>query len=223
MAKQKSAFLSSFGVSLNIFKAITDAVLAEGGSDDDLRSLLSDPEKCRRIALEIVGRKPALPVGGGPYRGTSVGESRDRITVPNLSAAELVTQAKNKLKLTYLDETGYAGYDFVTDEGGKTYEVLVWKPGRYVETKEVRKHFEELGAGGNTAAFVTWVTEHNPEGYYVSIPSDDSRLFRGPESGDLDAPRFCRGGSGRSLSLDVVHDGWDGHWSFVAFREVTGA
>ncbi|MEK7473733.1 MAG: hypothetical protein AAB668_03355 [Patescibacteria group bacterium] len=58
MAKQKSPFLSSFGTSFQVFKSIADAVLAEGGSDDDLRSLLSDPDKCRRVALEIVGRKP---------------------------------------------------------------------------------------------------------------------------------------------------------------------
>ncbi|MCR4256891.1 MAG: hypothetical protein NUW08_04260 [Candidatus Uhrbacteria bacterium] len=68
MAKQKSPFLSSFGVAFQVLKSITDAVLAEGGSDDDLRSLLSDPDKCRRVALEIVGRKPVVQ-DGSPYRG----------------------------------------------------------------------------------------------------------------------------------------------------------
>ncbi|MCE9586543.1 hypothetical protein K8R04_04490 [Candidatus Uhrbacteria bacterium] len=68
MARTKPPFLSAFGVSFEIFKAISDAVIEVGGNDDSLRSLLNDPDKCRRVALEIVDREPAVQTGS-PYRG----------------------------------------------------------------------------------------------------------------------------------------------------------
>ncbi len=68
MARKKSEFLSAYGVAFQVLKSITDAVLAEGGSDEDLRSLLSDSEKCRRVAMEIVGHKPREQKGTS-YRG----------------------------------------------------------------------------------------------------------------------------------------------------------
>src|SRR5688572_26176695 len=37
-------------------KAVLGAVLSEGGSEEDLRLLLDDPEKCNRVALEIIDR-----------------------------------------------------------------------------------------------------------------------------------------------------------------------
>lgn len=62
MVKKKSEFLSAFGVASHVLKTITDAVLAEGGTNEDLRSLLSDPEKCRRVAIKIINRKSVLPM-----------------------------------------------------------------------------------------------------------------------------------------------------------------
>jgi hypothetical protein len=159
--------------------------------------------------------------GGSPYRGgPSGGEKPDLITVPSLSAAEIVAEAKRKLKLTYLNEEDYASYDFVRDEAGETFEVLVWKPGRYVTTEEMRKHFAELKADGNPVAFIAWITKHDPRGYHASIPSDDSRLYCNPKSDELYAPGFYNDRHGRVLDVRCVDDEWDDDWSFVAFREV---
>ncbi len=54
MSREKSQFLSGFGTALQIFKAIADAVLEAGGSDDDLRRVLSDKGLATKIAKVIV-------------------------------------------------------------------------------------------------------------------------------------------------------------------------
>lgn len=153
---------------------------------------------------------------GSPYRGgVPSGDALERITVPNLSAAELVAQAQSKRNLTYLNPD-LAKWGFVTDEAGKTYEVMVWAPGRNVSTDDVRKHFPE-GFHGNTAAFIAWVTAKNPEGYHASIPEDDRLFLRGD---NLCAPHFNRGDRSRDLRLFCVDVDWSDGCRFVAFREV---
>lgn len=207
MAKTKRArseFLSAAGISFDIFRVITNAVLAEGGSDDDLRSLLSDEKKCKRVALEIMGR--------------------ERITVPNLSAAELIKLALERLNLPNQSSCSprlLAAWDFyknqkgeVVDVGGKTYEVMVWAPGRAVTTDEARKHFPK-GFMGNTAAFVAWVTAKNPEGSYTSIPEDEQLLL----------VHCCLQAMSYSYDDRLMLDGLvdiqaSGHFCYVAFRLV---
>lgn len=49
--RQKSEFLSAFGTAMEIFRAITNAVLERGGSDDDIRRVLTS----RKLADEIAG------------------------------------------------------------------------------------------------------------------------------------------------------------------------
>lgn len=54
---KKSEFLSSFGTAFQAFKAITDAVLAQGGSDDDLRRLISKPSLAQQVAAIIMDKE----------------------------------------------------------------------------------------------------------------------------------------------------------------------
>lgn len=70
MARQKSAFLSSFGVAFQIFKMVAEEVIEIGGSDDDLRSLQTDKVKRRKVAEAIVGDKPSksAQLRDGEYR-----------------------------------------------------------------------------------------------------------------------------------------------------------
>jgi hypothetical protein len=50
MAKKKSDFLSGLGTGFEILKAITNEVHDLGGTDADVRSILSDSDKRRRVA-----------------------------------------------------------------------------------------------------------------------------------------------------------------------------
>lgn len=150
-------------------------------------------------------------------------DTRDLITVPDLSAAELVAHAKKTLALhAPHPETDLETWDFIRDERGKTYEVQTGKLDRmFVLASKVREHFTD-GFVGNTAAFVAWVIKHNPEGHYASFPEDD-RLIRGV--GFLCVPGFIRREPNmHMLSLHGVGDRrWGSHWIFVAFREVKPA
>jgi hypothetical protein len=56
MARERSEFVSGAGTAFELIKAISDAVRSNGGSDDDLRRVLSDPTGylAKRIARILV-------------------------------------------------------------------------------------------------------------------------------------------------------------------------
>lgn len=142
------------------------------------------------------------------------------ITVPNLSAAEIVKLAKKEINLIYLAPE-LDTWDFIQDEQGKTYEVMKHDFGRKVSVKDVPAFFQERGFTGNTAAFIALMAREKPNGYHASIPE---RLWRDPESGKLHVPHFAQFG-GPILGLRWTGHDWSGDdgcpgWAFVAFREV---
>lgn len=166
-------------------------------------------------------------------RGGMSGQST--VLVADLFAAERVVKVEEAFRakgipLTYLNEAyrtwDYTQYRFsegqeprfieVRDE---RYEVLTWKPGEYKTTQQIRDHFSELNADGNTAAFLTWIMETHLTGSYVSIPSEDALLWRDP-LGDLCAPFFYQIGGDRTLGLCLVGGRLDDAWVFVAFRKL---
>lgn len=138
------------------------------------------------------------------------------ITVPDLSAMDMLAVAKEKAVLTYLD-FDYQKYAFIKDEKGKKFEVATWAPGRGVSSDAVREYFRALGFEGNPAAFVAWITKVDRDGWYVSIP-EDARCFAIGDA--LFAPYFGRDGSRRGLRLLRLANGWYSDRVFVAFREI---
>ncbi len=138
------------------------------------------------------------------------------ISVPDLSVMELLDQLKRGQRLVL--DPRYVSWNFLRDEGGKTYKPVVWSPRRYVTTAELFTRFSELGAEGNIPAFIRWVAENDPKGYWVSVPRDSGRYFVGTH--DHFAPSFLRIGESRSLSLAGVRGRWYADESFVAFREI---
>jgi hypothetical protein len=57
MSRKKSEFLGGFGMANEILKAIIDAVLEQGGSDEDLRRIISAPDLAKEIAGLIVQKQ----------------------------------------------------------------------------------------------------------------------------------------------------------------------
>lgn len=153
------------------------------------------------------------------------------LTVPDLSPTELVAWAHEKVGFTHFNPKlkTWNFYQYRVPAGqpprylevrGKRCEVLMWKPGVKVTTQQVRSHFAALKADGNTAAFIAWIAEKNPVGFYTSIPSDDALLFR-DGYGFLYAPFFRCYDTFRWLSLRCVDGDLDGSRVFVAFREIS--
>lgn len=141
------------------------------------------------------------------------------IEVPDLSAAELIARAKCDFESMHLD-ANLASWDFIQDERGKKYEVMEWYPQSITFSSEVLSFFKSYGFDGNTAAFIAWIIERKPKGYYVSIPANEDRLFRGQSNARLDAPASTTDGGPR-LYLCSVRLEWSNWWSFVAFRQIT--
>ncbi|MBI4139054.1 hypothetical protein HY479_02790 [Candidatus Uhrbacteria bacterium] len=147
----------------------------------------------------------------------------ETVTVPDLPAAELIALAKAEFKkagipFTHFDED-LAAWDFLEGERGKTFEVLVHNFGRVWETEEGRSYQKGNRFDGNVAAFIAWVTRKKPNGWFISIPNDDSRLWRNPgRDGYLCAPDFGRDDANREFRLLNVRSGGSG--SLVAFRAV---
>lgn len=183
--------------------------LAQAGANTEHADWIRGPGNAERLIKFIEER-----------RSLALSEQKLLVTVPDLTPANLVAQVHDTLTLTDFNES-YASWDFIRDERGKTYEVLVWKPGRVVTSDEVRKHFAALGADGNTAAFLVWIVKNDPKGWFVSIPSQDARLFQ--QAADFAAPGYYRGAGDRMLGFKFVDTEFHEDYCFIAFREVKPA
>jgi hypothetical protein len=202
--KNKSEFLSSLGTCFEVWKAVVDAVLAAGGSDEHLRALKGDKAKLAAIGAIVVGK------------GETV-SNVETVTVPDLPAEAMLAAAEEAAGLTYVNP-GYRDWNVVRGGRGRTYEVLKWNPGRRVSSDEVREHFRFLGAKGDAAAFVAWVKEgRHSDGWYVSVPEDAGCFC---DAHDLYAPNFNRNGSCRGLRLSHLSGDWHDGSCFVGFREL---
>lgn len=210
MARTKSEFLSAWGLAGEIFKVIVDAVLAAGGNDTHLLSLRGDQKRLAAIAAIIVGS----------------GEQTDMtITIPaDATAEQLIADAKAAFEqagipFTYFNENAITLIERDLElVKSKTLEVLTHRFDRYWTTREGRDLQKGKGFDGNAAAFLVWVAQAKPKGWFVSIANTDDRLF--PGGGYLCAPCFVRVGSGREFDLGDVRDEWLDGGLLVAFRAI---
>jgi hypothetical protein len=75
------------------------------------------------------------------------------ITVRNFPAQVLLALARQEIGLTHV-EPEYDGWDFVRDEGDRTYEVMTAAPGSFLfSVCQVREHFADFGFHGNAQRF----------------------------------------------------------------------
>lgn len=132
------------------------------------------------------------------------------------------------------DEDKLRAWPFEIPEPGE-YETVFYTVSAFDDDKESRDYFKRLGADGNTALFIQWVTQCAPEGCFRSIPPRDEDLWSDDPARQrhnlyaIDAyfgpdfrepkPRGSEGGRRHALSLNKVVP-----WSFericVGFRKV---
>jgi hypothetical protein len=102
---------------------------------------------------------------------------------------------------------------------GQDLNVHVHNFGYWWRIENGRTLQASIGADGNAAAQIIWITKTMPKGYFVSIAKDDERLYR--HSGDdLSAPSFTRGDGSREFHLLDVRNGWRGFRSLVTFSPI---
>jgi len=56
----RSELLSSFGTAFQIYKELTDAVLAKGGTDEDIKKILTTPDLRTKLAETILGKQEKI-------------------------------------------------------------------------------------------------------------------------------------------------------------------
>jgi len=151
--------------------------------------------------------------------------SKNQITVPQLASLDLLKHAIQQARLTRRVDDSFKAWNFITDECGKTFEVLTHAfTHSRVSREDIRKHFREKGFSGNTAAFIAWLCgPKSPCGSYMCIPDED-RLPRKSKFGSWVAPSFFQDEKrkNRILGFEQIGDPdyFGGQTIFVAFREI---
>ena len=145
-------------------------------------------------------------------------DAREIVIVPDVTADLLLSSAQSEAGILRLD-SAFAEWDFLRDEGGKSFEVLTWTPTPDVSTEAAREYFARLGFGGNTAAFLEWLKSYRLYGWAITIP-EDARLYR-DRVNDLYVARLYRDEAYCRLCLARTRGTWSLDHTFVGFREVT--
>ena len=170
--------------------------------------------------MERRGFRPTTRADFGGSPSPLAQEIRGIVTVPDLSAAKLFALVRKRAGLTN-HAPALASWDFMRDERGKRFEVMVWGRlgGCCTSTGMVREYSNEVGFHGNVAAFIAWCMEPPPIGGYVSIPDEDTLLFRDKHR-HFFAPCLDRDSTDRGIGLVGTRGTLEGNQNFVAFREV---
>ena len=132
MARPKSGFLSGFGTALEIFKGLTDAVLARGGSDDDLRRVIADLELRNQLADLIVGSRAESFITHPTYRLTI---NYDQTLAEMVSAGGYDT----------VNSDITADHFPVKGEGKREVEVTLFHFNRVMTSKQVIAELDRAG------------------------------------------------------------------------------
>lgn len=98
MPAKKSQFLSSFGKAFQIFKAITDAVLDQGGVDEDVARILTDGDLAKDIATCIMHSKEAAKASK-----SALDETVARLRQKKEEAEAPAKELKRKIDLAVAD------------------------------------------------------------------------------------------------------------------------
>lgn len=203
MAKKKSEFLSAFGIVFEIWRALVEAVLDAGGSDDDLRRLGSDNQLRREIAALIVKARITFTVIVDYLTPSydALRSSFDRVD-PDFSRAtfEPIDQCKNVAR--------------TTSEVAFEYLHL----GRDASTDEVLAEMDKRGLRPATYEEALAFAKKNPDEQRKFPIVALGSVWRHPSGSRLVA--YLGGsGAGRYLNLDWTEFDWSELCRFLAVRK----
>ena len=123
MARQKSEFLKSFGTAFEIWKSLTDEVLARGGTDDDIRRIGTSLSLRAKLAQLVVGNKPTFELYLAPAQ-------RDGGSIKGLDLEEHLKEAELIDRTYSLDDEmvkGWLADPSTYPEEFKGKAVFLWK------------------------------------------------------------------------------------------------
>lgn len=197
--KTKSEFVSSAGTVFELVKALSDEVNSLGGSDDDLRRILSDKSVAREMAELLVG-KPEL-------QSYPLTINRER------SRSEMVKAGR---------------YDYVNSniteenspvvEGEAEVEAVLVHLDRVASDEEVLAEMERLGLRPATMDELNAFGEQHPDRQREYPIIALGSVWAGRDGRRL-VGCLWEGGLGRGLRLVWLGDGWRAYCRFLAVRK----
>ncbi|MCI0479268.1 hypothetical protein L0Y59_01870 [Candidatus Uhrbacteria bacterium] len=144
-----------------------------------------------------------------------------RRVVVGASCPVLMQRVKDALpSMDICSEVEDAEPRFGNDERCREYDVLAHRFDAIAKTVDVHEYFLPKGYRGIASAFVAWIAEARPVGFYATIPPDEKSLWKKPGRDGLYTLCFRSDGTRGDLYLDSVNGFWSKAWTFVAFRPV---
>jgi hypothetical protein len=200
MSRKKSEFLGALGIAFEIFKAIADAVIAIGGTDDDLRCVVSERGLANRIAEVIMAGRAVIEILEVNYDlafEAMVAAGHYDYRNPNITAEYFPNQAT----------------------GVRRYKPVLVSLGRNASTKEALAEIQGMGLIPASAAELLAYGAKHPEEQrkYPIIALGQAGRF----SDYSCFPSLGRNGGGRRLTPAFGCSDWLGHCRFLALHEVS--
>ena len=201
MAK-KSEFLSAFGTVFQIWKAITDAVLERGGSDDDVRRILTSKKFLATIvdAIMETGKKLAAAF---------------RLTVNyDLSVEDMVKLGKYDWTNSDITSEHFP----VTRQGKSEVEVELVHFDRVMSSNDVLRELDKQGyRPADLRELLDFGAAYPEEQRKYPIAALGS-VWQLPNGRRRVADLVGSAGY-RGLGLDWLEDDWNEFWRFLAVRK----
>lgn len=203
MARAKSEFLSSFGTAFEVFKAMSDAVLAMGGDDNDLRRLLSDSSLGKQVAEVIMGR-------GAKYLGDTL-----TVTLYYPRTFEEMVAAGH---YDWVNQDITSGHFPITREGETAIEVVLVHLNKVASTADVLHYMGEHGLAPAPIEHLFAVGEQYPDlqrKFPIVALGSVWRFSRGLRF----VAGLCEFGARRDLGLRWFECDWRDDCRFLAVRK----
>lgn len=208
MGRPKSDLLSGLGTWFEIARAITAEVLSLGGTDDNVRAILTNPGLKRQIAQLIVARPNAEKDSGSGAPATvyPVTVRKDR-TLAQMVGAGRYDWKNEDITSEYFPDIGELG----------DYELELVHVARDASTEEA---IAEIRSRGLEPAFIGMLLAFGER--YPEIQRDFPVVALGSvcvlSRGFRYSPCLDVRGRERRLRLGWFGLGWGGHCRFLAFR-----
>jgi hypothetical protein len=190
MARKKSEFLRSLGITFQIFMALVNEVLDQGGSDDDVRRIETDAALRKELAALIVGKmqQTTKPTTDPPPSDKKAG--LEIVYDQSIGLEALINRAVGESCLKYRDDNITQERFRLRGTGVRSVRCLVKA---YLNSETGEQAARRLTAAGYTlantgdlAVFFYHHTDEMKKWYSVEAISEDSRCPDG--SGTIYVP-----------------------------------
>lgn len=220
MARKKSEFLSALGTMMEMWKVIVAAVFNLGGSDDDLRRILTDKSLAGKIAEVIMTNGKTVAKTLGDTYHVTVDYTRslaEMIVAGRYDWANSDINGKNFPieRPELVAQTGKGPYRTPEPTTGSIVELVLIHLDRVVSTADVLRYFHENNLRPGDLPTLLALAESNP-GLQQEFPIIALGSSWVNPHGNRNVPCLWDVDVGRELNLHRCGSEWDSYYRFLA-------